>query len=81
MTNHQRSILNFIKNSSDQNVGKKAIVEAFGHWHYYNASFHIGETLSRMVKNGMIERVKKGVYCLGKRSNYTSNENAPTLFG
>lgn len=31
-------------------------------WYYANEKKHLGEILSRMVKSGKIERVKKGIF-------------------
>lgn len=37
-------------------------------WYYANASKHFGDILSRMVKNGLIIRISKGVYEFGNYS-------------
>lgn len=41
---------------------KSEIVAKCGFYYHCNDAFHIGNILGRMVKNGTIERVKKGVY-------------------
>lgn len=43
-------------------------VELIGKNIYHNASFHVGNVLSNMVKRGMIRRVKRGVFALPLKS-------------
>ena len=61
----QRQILAMFTDSSST-VTKKGIVNKFGGHYYYAASKYIGEILSRMVEGGLLERVKPGVFKLGK---------------
>lgn len=59
------------------------IFEAIPWNHYYYKKKHLGEILSRMVKNGSIERVRRGVYRLSKNGISKSlpvNENQTELF-
>jgi predicted transcriptional regulator of viral defense system len=39
-------------------------VELIGGDIYTNQAFHVGNILSRMVKRGMIRRIKPGLFCL-----------------
>lgn len=52
--------------------------------YYCNEMKHLGNLLSRMVKNGTIERVKKGVFKIAKGKINTTkqivNPNQTTLF-
>jgi|TARA_Y100000310_G_scaffold127848_3_gene127000 fatty acid-binding protein DegV len=63
------AIKQFLYNKGD--VKKSDIVDEFDSWYYNGASHYIGDTLTRMVKSGCVERVKRGVYRL-KRINTIS---------
>ncbi|WP_028376001.1 hypothetical protein [Leeuwenhoekiella sp. MAR_2009_132] len=47
-------------------LSKKEIIERGQIRYYFNTEKHVGHTLSRMVKNGILVRVKKGYYKRGK---------------
>lgn len=59
LTEKQKLILSFI---GDKEVTKREIVKEFQHWNFRNASKHIGDKLSRLVKMGVLERPRIGVY-------------------
>lgn len=64
--NRQKQILNVFNQDKDLVLKKSDIIEK-GSLHYYaNTSKHVGDVLFRMVKKGLLERVKKGFYKLGK---------------
>jgi predicted transcriptional regulator of viral defense system len=63
MTPNQRAIINIAK-ANEGIVTTKAAIDALGHQYYYNAPLHVGESLSRMVKSGILKRVKRGSYLL-----------------
>ena len=45
--------------------------------HYHNGHKHVGATLSRMVQNGKVTRVKRGVFKLNAfRERYMANAGA-----
>lgn len=46
----------------DEVLTKKQIIEKAGLHYYYNTEKHAGAVLSRMVKNGLLERVERGKY-------------------
>ena len=60
----QRDILKLFRPGLE--VTKQAIVDVYGDYYYHNGEKYIGEILGRMVKCGLIERVKPGVFRLGK---------------
>lgn len=64
MTTHQKLIIQLCQ-SNDGDLTKKQVVETYGHWHYANEAFHIGNTLSRMVNSGLLIRIRPGVFRLG----------------
>ncbi len=49
---------------NDRYITKKQAVELLRHCYYSNAAFYVGNSLSRMVKSGILERVKPGHYRL-----------------
>jgi predicted HTH transcriptional regulator len=56
----QKEILKFVYKNGE--TTKKEIIEAMP-WDYYcNDSKHFGDIISRMVKNGSLKRIKRGVY-------------------
>lgn len=56
----QKEILKFVH---ENGVTTKAeIIEAMPWDYYYNDSKHFGDIISRMVKNGSLKRIKRGVY-------------------
>lgn len=67
-----------------ESVTKKEITEKYGFWYYTNEAFHIGALLSNMVKRGILIRIKKGVFKIGKNSGNTdlslNNPNQTDLF-
>ena len=60
----QKDILKAFKESTEI-LRKKEIIERSGAWYYANADKHVGDILSRMVKNGSLTRVSVGKYRLG----------------
>lgn len=61
----QREILRVFAGNRELVLTKKKIIELGGIGYYCNTDKHTGETLSRMVKSGLLIRVKKGSYKLG----------------
>jgi len=61
----QQKIINFINKSQDKQITKKQAIELVDDY-YYNASKYVGEILSNMVKSGTLERIKNGVFKIGK---------------
>lgn len=47
--------------------------------YYANASKHFGALLSRMVKNGQLERVKNGVFRIAEKKPKVQEENQNEL--
>ena len=57
---HQEEILLYLK--SVESATKKDIYTNVKFGYYHNWQKHLGDVLTRMVRNGTIERVKRGVY-------------------
>lgn len=75
--NHQRKIiLNLIAEKGE--VKKSECTAACKHFYVANAQKYVGEILSRMVKNGTLERVKRGVY--RAKTNYINSDCQIGLF-
>lgn len=70
----------------EQTLSKSEIIEKGDISYYHNTSKHVGHTLTRMVKNGTLIRVKKGHYKRGgafpKHKNLIiqPNKNQTKLF-
>ena len=47
---------------TEEVLSKKQIKEMTGISYYYNTDKHLGDVLSRMVKNGLLIRVRKGYF-------------------
>ncbi|MCQ4139206.1 type IV toxin-antitoxin system AbiEi family antitoxin domain-containing protein [Chryseobacterium sp. EO14] len=79
MTDKQKVIFEFVKDNGS--ITKKTAIEKIGNNYFLNADKYVGEVLSRMVKSGLLKRVKKGVFTLGERVNKNSiPENQLKLF-
>lgn len=71
MTDKQKSIIGFALKNGDK-ITKKEAVQLIGSCYYCNASKHVGDVLSRMVKAGLLERVKAGTFIIGKNRRQTA---------
>ena len=79
---NQLRILRFIAEQGRE-VTYAEIVEQFKTQYYANAAHYVSLSLASMVKNGAVQRVRKGVYTVGtgKKSAKTKEpENTLTLF-
>lgn len=56
----QSKILNFMNNEKEYSL--EEIMKGIGYSLYCNSNKHFGVILSRMVKKGILIRVKKGVF-------------------
>ena len=71
--NRQKEILKYL-----QSVEFASLTEIYNNVsfsYYHNYKKHLGSLLSRMVKTGMIERIKKGTFAINK-SNKPKKTNA-----
>lgn len=66
--NRQKQILKVFEGNKDLILTKSEIKEKGKVSYYHNTDKHLGETLSRMVKNGSLKRTSKGKYKLGNGS-------------
>lgn len=79
---NQTRILRFIS-EKDGEVAFSEIVEKFKTEYYDNTAHYISQSLARMVKNGTVQRVRKGVYMVGtgkKPAKTQETNNHLTLF-
>jgi predicted transcriptional regulator of viral defense system len=82
MTTDQRAILNFVRSKGE--ATKREICEIADRY-YCNGDNYVGERLSRMVDAGLLERVRPGVFRVGKGKEKPAkvepgNENQLNLF-
>lgn len=63
MTRSQKIVTDFAKDNGGF-ITKKQAVELLEKHYYCNGAFHIGESLSKMVKSGILERIKRGEFKL-----------------
>ena len=79
---NQLRILRFISERGGE-VNFAEIVAKFETQYYTNAGHYVGLSLSSMVKNRVILRVRKGVYTVGTGKNPAKTQETnshPTLF-
>ena len=60
-----------------QELPKADIVKYSGLRYYHNTEKYVGEILGRMVANGLLERVKPGVYRIGIRRSFREAKADP----
>lgn len=81
LTEKQKKVVDFaLKNGGE--VTKKQAMELIN-THYHNGDKHVGEALSRMVKAGLLIRIKPGYFKLGEGCRKKSEpiiENQITIF-
>jgi len=82
MTADQCTIYNFVQSKGE---ATKAEISEIADHYYCNGEKHVGDRLSRMVNAGLLERVKPGVFRVGKGKEKATkvepeNENQTTLF-
>lgn len=79
MTDKQIQVFDYVR--SNGQITKQQAVELIGKSYYCNADKHVGDVLSRMVKAGLLKRIKPGLFELGDRTNKTAApENQLDLF-
>lgn len=76
MTPKQKAIVNYLQ--SNESITFDKVRELIDD-HYCNGGKHCSDAMTRMVKQGFIVRVKKGVFSLNKnyRGGKTKNETIP----
>jgi hypothetical protein len=74
LTVKQKKVINFCHQNGG-NITKKQAMELIDDY-YYNGAKWVGDVLSRMVKAGMLTRVKPGTFKTGKGNIH----NQPDLF-
>jgi len=86
LTTSQKKVLQLAQNM-DGMVVSSTIVEALGGQYYSNPEKHVGDIVSRMVKSGLLIRVKPGVFRLPTaddpkkaKTGTVPTDDSPTLF-
>lgn len=75
----QKHILNFVREKGE--VKRSEIIDRFDYWYHHNSGHYISEILFRMINNGKLTKVKRGVYTLGSGVKpELVNENQTNLF-
>ncbi|HAT81221.1 MAG TPA: hypothetical protein DCS17_07510 [Flavobacterium sp.] len=88
---HQTEIKAFLSTVNEATLSEINANVAFAQSYYHNAKLYVGQVLTRMVANGSVIRVKKGVFRLATKEETAqkkavsglynnSIENNPTLF-
>lgn len=79
----QQKIIIRAANANGGKITKSQAVDLIGHTYYYNSDQHVGAILSRMVKSGLLKRIRPGVFEIGsgkKSVSVTQETKEPTLF-
>lgn len=79
--NRANDVLRFFNGDKSKELTKAEIIEGAGLFYYHNGSKHAGDVLSRMVKSGLLIRIRKGVFKLGngKKQKIVINPNQTTF--
>jgi len=67
MTDKQKIVFEYVRENGI--ITNDKADKLIGGTYYHNSRKYVGEVLSRMVKSGLLLRVKKGIYKLGYRTN------------
>lgn len=82
MTAKQNTIMRFA-NANGGKITKSQAVDLIGYAYHCNSEQHVGAILSRMVKHGLLNRVKPGHFEIGmgkKPVKQKQGTGEPTLF-
>lgn len=60
--NKQAEVERYLSNAEDYTAKLSEILIGVPFGYYHNGPKHLGAMMSRMVKNGSVTRIKKGVY-------------------
>jgi len=78
----QKEILEFLSKVPSATLNEIYTNVSFGYYH--NAHKHLGEVMSRLVKSGKVERLKKGTFKFvsfaGKKNAIPNTDNQTSLF-
>lgn len=78
----RNDVLKFFNGDKTKEFTKAEIIKGAGLYYYHNGDKHAGDVLSRLVKSGLLIRVKKGVFKLGsmdKKKQQVINPNQISL--
>jgi len=77
--NKQQEIIKIVSQLETATTEKIFDLISWKHYHYRKT--HLGKILSSMVKNGKIQRIKKGVFVVGKsKKEAQPDPNQQSLF-
>lgn len=83
-SNEKAGVLIKYAREHNNKISKKEAIELIGHSYYYNEAFHTGNILSRLVKSGILKRLKPGQFELQttvpKGGSVTNDINQQSLF-
>lgn len=78
----RKDVLKFFNGDKTKEFTKAEIIKGAGLYYYHNGEKHAGDVLSRLVKSGLLIRVRKGVFKLGsleKKKKEVVNHNQTSL--
>ena len=79
ITEKQKAVIRFAQENGGEITKKQAMTIINDH--YCNGEKHVGEVLSRMVKRGMLTRIKPGLFRVGGlRPSEALDPNQSKLF-
>jgi len=64
----QQQILKVFKGDKDLVLSKRAIIARGEIGYFRNTDKHVGDTLTRLINNGLLTRPKRGYYQLGLKN-------------
>lgn len=67
MSDQRAQILELIRTCGTSTITTAEAIQHAGGAYYCNASFHIGQILTRLVKNGQLVRVNRGIYAINTK--------------
>ena len=73
ITEKQRKVLTALE-QCPEGANLEEIYSKVSFSYYFNHKKHLGDIMSRLVKRGLVVRVKKGVYKISKENKKSKNQ-------